>query len=564
MSFFKAGRHSSTEERIECPHCGAMGISRQRCPNPQCGRELAPSLGQVFLDPFLDVGTTAKKSFRKKAISSDGATSSRGGGAGVLIVLAMLGGGVIWYIAKFTGDFEARRDGVVAHVEPAADSATCGDAMDDGDNLTCVHGSDGCETTDELDGRWVKVERKDNKCWVSYADVTFQHGMFMSLVGKVFHLKTTDEVNAAAIASYADALSKKAPQLRAQGNWPELARIAGRTRGKNLPLSSEAKEAIDEGADRVHYADLLERAKKNVEGDPADALQALTEAGALKYPSDKPEIGPLRKQAEEALFTREIAALQKDSKADPASIVDRLVRLASLGAPSDKSAVTAPLAAVAKRLRAQAKSKPDDVIASVDKARGSAPLLDAAGSARDVISADLGGAWEAAWGAKMTALLTKAGPLVYSKPKDAYALVCQVRDAPGPSDKAAADRLAAQIDGVLSGQAQPRARAYLQAIADRKWAAVRDYELPFVKPDASTGDAWASEKEAWATANPSIDPKGKRIGKSTVTVKDCGAKVELTFELTGAPDVEARPVVVDMCPGDKGAWYPCALLTPAS
>lgn len=91
MSFFKSGRHSSTEEEIECPNCGAMGVSGQRCPNPACGRKLAPSLGQVFLDPFLDVGSAAKKSFGRNASSQTGSrSSSTSMGCGTVIAVVLL------------------------------------------------------------------------------------------------------------------------------------------------------------------------------------------------------------------------------------------------------------------------------------------------------------------------------------------------------------------------------------------------------------------------------------------------------------------------------------------
>ena len=86
MSFFKADRHSATESNEECPDCGTMGISGQRCPNPACGRKHGPNVGQVFLDPFLDVGRTANRSFSK------GTSPARGpvGCAGVIAVALAL------------------------------------------------------------------------------------------------------------------------------------------------------------------------------------------------------------------------------------------------------------------------------------------------------------------------------------------------------------------------------------------------------------------------------------------------------------------------------------------
>lgn len=86
MSFFKAGRHSSTETRDPCPRCGAMAISGRRCPNPQCGYKQAPNVAQVFLDPFLDVGRAAEKSVSGGASRSSGSS----GCATVIVVILLL------------------------------------------------------------------------------------------------------------------------------------------------------------------------------------------------------------------------------------------------------------------------------------------------------------------------------------------------------------------------------------------------------------------------------------------------------------------------------------------
>lgn len=64
-----------------------MGISYQRCPNPACGRKLAPSLLQVFLDPVLDVVSAAKPSSSE---ARGGASSSNRGCATLVLVGAAL------------------------------------------------------------------------------------------------------------------------------------------------------------------------------------------------------------------------------------------------------------------------------------------------------------------------------------------------------------------------------------------------------------------------------------------------------------------------------------------
>ncbi len=99
MGVFKPDRHSSTEERVQCPDCGTWGISRQDCPNPRCGRALAPGLGQVFLDPFLDVANTAKRSFGR---SQGGGGSSSSAGVGcVVLLMVVVGVAVLWMILPY-------------------------------------------------------------------------------------------------------------------------------------------------------------------------------------------------------------------------------------------------------------------------------------------------------------------------------------------------------------------------------------------------------------------------------------------------------------------------------
>jgi hypothetical protein len=96
MSFFKAGRHSSTETSEECPRCGTIGISGQRCPNPRCGYKLGPNVAQVFLDPFLDVGRAAKRSVGSAGSASGSGTSSgaRTGCGTIVVVLLMIAVGI--------------------------------------------------------------------------------------------------------------------------------------------------------------------------------------------------------------------------------------------------------------------------------------------------------------------------------------------------------------------------------------------------------------------------------------------------------------------------------------
>jgi len=83
MSFFKAGRHSSTESQDPCPHCGTVGTSGRLCPNPLCGHEIPINIGQVVGDPLIDAGQEIGRAGRKFA----GETSQALGG-----VLGTVGG----------------------------------------------------------------------------------------------------------------------------------------------------------------------------------------------------------------------------------------------------------------------------------------------------------------------------------------------------------------------------------------------------------------------------------------------------------------------------------------
>jgi hypothetical protein len=188
----------------------------------------------------------------------------------------------------------------------------------------------------------------------------------------------------------------------------------------------------------------------------------------------------LRAEAEEALFAREIAAVSGNTKIEPANVIDRLVKLASLRAPADKSAVGAPLAAAAKRLRAIAKSKPDDVVAAADKAKGATALLDATGSARNGIAVDLTAAWELAWTAKMNASLAKASSLVFGNPLTKLTAAVVESVAVDPAKKEAKEAVLVTALGAhaASAHASGAVQRLLRSDADpMAWACKEDIYL---------------------------------------------------------------------------------------
>jgi hypothetical protein len=307
MTCAYCGSDDESDRICESGHhlCDRHGYAR--CPIPNCGANTKGMMKAAFVDPFLDIGRALIPKQGSAATTSTG-SGGCGGVLGGLIVLGVAAIAIYWfvtivlpvllaivatlalvtvlfyvlrfcgrtfgwaatlkglalailvpliivgYIAAFVGDFEVATDGVQGYAEPRSIAAQCGPSLSEGDNLSFVGAP---QTSDNLEGRWAHVSVKGSNCWLPYERLTFQRGLWMTLVGKIARLSSTlDEDRLARIRALGD-LDQQTLQLQRMGSWEQLAQLGQRLRQEQSQVSATIATRVEEADERLLFGRLL-------------------------------------------------------------------------------------------------------------------------------------------------------------------------------------------------------------------------------------------------------------------------------------------------------------------
>jgi hypothetical protein len=193
-----------------------------------------------------------------------------------------------WYVKEFTGDYEVARGPTELRALPSALSDACGTPASEGQNLDCA--DDPCQLRDSIDGRWVRVRSNTAACWAPYGAIRFQHGMFFSLVNRIYTLRSTGDDDRAAVITQIANLRRTVSTMHRNGQWEALARLGNGTITSGSTVPQSIASMLHEGMSRERYRETVAELRR-ARVEQRNSLVAF--AMALPFPRAKTELTAL-------------------------------------------------------------------------------------------------------------------------------------------------------------------------------------------------------------------------------------------------------------------------------